>query len=145
MSAAWLTSSLISLPQGPASVSGQIWKVLPAGTLRMTVPPASHAAAQASAKAWRKKRREAYPVGRCYEVTANGVVDSWYRCSCWRGCVYGEQQLSLAYLGVVHDAVADGAEVVEREEGPGLGGVRRQENRGDGREQKREGSRPRHH
>lgn len=48
------------------------------------------------------------------------------------------------YLGVVRNAVADGAEVVEREEDAGLGGVR-QECRGEGgREQKQNGA-PRHH
>jgi len=47
----------------------------------------------------------------------------------------------LAYLGVIRDAVADSAEVVEREEDAGLGGVR-QENRNGGREQKQHG--PRH-
>lgn len=51
-----LTSSLISLLQGPASVSGQIWKVPAAGTLRMTLSPAVHAAVHASAKALGKRR-----------------------------------------------------------------------------------------
>jgi hypothetical protein len=52
----------------------------------------------------------------------------------------------LAYLGVVSDAVADGAEVVEREEDAGLGGVR-QENGDDGRDHKHRCPRrlPRHH
>ena len=54
----------------------------------------------------------------------------------------------MAYLGVVRDAVADGAEVVEGEEDAGLGGVR-QENRDGGREQNQHGRRrprrrPRH-
>ena len=53
--AARLTSSLISLLQGPVSVSSQIRKVLPAGMLRMTLSAAAHAAVQEPAKASRKK------------------------------------------------------------------------------------------
>lgn len=56
---------------------------------------------------------------------------------------YVRQCCGSTYLGVIRDAVADGAEVVEREEDAGLGGVR-QESRGEGgREQKQHGP-PRH-
>lgn len=48
------------------------------------------------------------------------------------------------YLGVVRDAVADGAEVVEREEDAGLGGVRQESPGEGGREQKQHGRRPSH-
>ncbi|CAN6249381.1 unnamed protein product [Urochloa humidicola] len=46
-SGCWLTSSLFSPLQGPASMSGEIQKVLPAGTLRKTLLPPAHAAAPA--------------------------------------------------------------------------------------------------
>lgn len=52
-----LTSSLISLLQGPASVSGQIRNVPPAGTLRMTLSAAAHAAVHAPAKALGRETR----------------------------------------------------------------------------------------
>ena len=120
-----LTSSLISLLQGPASVSGQIWKVPAAGTLRMTLSPAVHAAVHASAKALGKETRRRWSA----RIGGEGI---------------GLAVAALReYLGVVRDAVADGAEVVEREEDAGLGGVR-QESRGEGgREQKQHGP-PRH-
>lgn len=46
-------------------------------------------------------------------------------------------------LGVIRDAVADGAEVVEREEDAGLGGVR-QESRGEGGREQKQHAPPRH-
>lgn len=50
------------------------------------------------------------------------------------------------YLGVVGNAVANGAEVVERGEDAGLGGVRQEkrDDAGESRERKQSGRRPRH-
>ena len=68
---------MISLLQGPASVSGQIRKVLPAGTLRMTLSAAAHAAAQAPVKAWRKKQQRQI---RLVDATAlQQPIASWHR------------------------------------------------------------------
>lgn len=48
-----------------------------------------------------------------------------------------KQLEGVNYLGVVGNAVPDGAEVVEREEDACLGGAKQEERDGESREQKR--------
>jgi hypothetical protein len=99
--------------QGPKSCTGQIRYALPAGAARTASSLEPHAALHAFRKACGQIPEQSDRVSARGRPSApSRRPGSWKSNKCWTG--------RRAYLGVVGIAVADGAEVVEREEDAGL-------------------------